>query len=76
MPYGVLDPTRVVHDDKTVFDLLEEKHPPPSSLNERAYLPCDDLPPLIDVDVTGTHVESVARMTHGGAGPGGSSAIQ
>ena len=35
---GVLDPTRVVHDDKTVFDLLKEKHPPLSLLNERAYL--------------------------------------
>ena len=73
---GVLDPTLVVQDDKTVFDLLKEKHPPPSLLNERACLPCDDLPPLIDVDVTGSHVERVARMIRGGAGPGGSSAIQ
>ena len=74
--YDVLDPTRVVHGDKTGFDMLKEKHPPPSLLNERACLPCDDLPPLIDVDVTGSHVESVARMIRGGAGPGGSSAIQ
>ena len=31
---GVLDPTLVVYDDKTVFDLLKEKHPPPSLLKE------------------------------------------
>ena len=37
---------------------------------------CDTLPPLIDVDITGGHVEKVARRIQGGAGPGGSDASQ
>ena len=31
---------------------------------------CDELPPMVDVDVTGAHVEKVARQIKGGAGPG------
>ena len=34
------------------------------------------LPPHTDVDVTGSHIEHVARCIQGGAGPGGSSAVQ
>ena len=37
---------------------------------------CDTLPPLIDVNITGGHVEKVARHIQGGAGPGGSDASQ
>ena len=66
----------MVQDNKTVLDLLKEKHPPPSSCNDRACVPCNDLPSLTDVDITSAHIEKVARMIHGGAGPSGSTAIQ
>ena len=33
-------------------------------------------PPLSDLDITGGHVEKIARQLQGAAGPGGSSAMQ
>ena len=57
--------------DKTVFDVFKEKHPEPGVNVEEAFLECDDLPSLIDVDVTAGHVEKAARKLSGGAGPSG-----
>ena len=56
--------------------LLREKHPDPANSGVQVFLPCNNLPPLTDVDVTGSHIEHVARCIQGGAGPGGSSAVQ
>ena len=60
----------------TVFNVLAKKHPKPSEVVPSTFLPCDTLPPLSDLDITGGHVEKVARRLQGAAGPGGSSAMQ
>lgn len=65
----------MVQNNKTVLDLLKKKHPPSSMCNERACVPCNNLPPLTNVDITGAHIEKIARI-HGGAGPSGSTAVQ
>ena len=59
---------------KTVLDVLKEKHPDPAQSSDEAFLSCSELSPLIDVDITGSHVEKVARQIQGSAGPGGSTA--
>ena len=61
---------------KTVLDVLKEKHPPPGKLNPNAFLHCDPLPHLVDIDVTAAHVEQVAHHCRGAAGPSGTDAIQ
>ena len=73
---GVLDPSSEVESDKTVMDVLREKHPDPVIARERAFLQCGKLPPLIDVDLTGAHIEKVARRIQGSSGPGGTTAFQ
>ena len=39
-------------------------------------MPCDELPQLVDVDITGSHIENTARRICGSSGPGGSMAAQ
>ena len=36
---------------KSVADVLREKHPEPCSFGRDAFLPCDSLPPVLDVDI-------------------------
>ena len=45
-------------------------------LEYKLFCHANNLPPLTDVDVTGSHIEHVARCIQGGAGPGASSAGQ
>ena len=72
---GVLDISTYTNDGpKTVLDVLKEKHPDPAQSSAEAFLSCSELSPLIDVDITGSHVEKVARQIQGSAGPGGSTA--
>ncbi|CEM21107.1 unnamed protein product [Vitrella brassicaformis CCMP3155] len=52
----------------TVLDVFREKHPPQQQPHEKAFLPCDDLPPLIDVNITDSTVERAARSLSGSAG--------
>ena len=52
------------------------KTPDPANSGMQAFLPCNNLPPLTDIDVTGLHIEHVARCIQRGAGPGGSSVVQ
>ena len=73
---GVLDPTSMYDHERSVLDLMKEKHPFPNQINEDAFISCDSLPFLTEVDVTSAHIEKVARMISGGAGPGGSAAVQ
>ena len=40
----------------SVFDNLLEKHPAPRDAIESFFLPCDVLPPLIDLDITVDYV--------------------
>ena len=44
---GMLNPFHVVQDERTVLDLLREKHPPISQCSENACIFCKDLPPLV-----------------------------
>ena len=67
---GVLDPSQLVNDgSKHVLDVLREKHPDPANFGTQAFMPYNNLPPLTDVDVTGSRIELVARCIQGGAGP-------
>ena len=43
---------------------------------EMASLPCIELPPLVDVDITVAQDEKVARRIQGSARPGGNMALQ
>ena len=45
-----------------------EKHPEPVVIDESAFLPCDDLPPLLGLDITADYVEHVAHQIQGSAG--------
>ena len=51
------------------WNILLEKHPEPVVIDESAFLPCDDLPPLLDLDVTADYMERVAHLIQGSAGP-------
>ena len=73
---GVLDPNSLAEDksgvmDKTVFKVFKDKHPEPRTVDENAFIHCDDLPVLVDVDVTSGYIEKVARKIRGSAGPSG-----
>lgn len=65
----ILDPSTQIHTSgKTVLDILEEKHPTRTQeAAEKAYIICDDLPPLVDVDVAAAQVERVTCSIQGTA---------
>ena len=52
-----------------VLDVLREKHPPPGVTSQDAFESCTDLLLLVDVDVTSSHVEQVARRLRGSGDP-------
>ena len=60
----------------SVLDIWHEKHPEPGVIDESAFMPCDDLPPLLDLDITADYVEHVAHQIQGSSGPCGSTALQ
>ena len=60
----------------TLLNILHEKHPEPRVIDESAFLSCDDLPPLFDLDITVDYVEHVAHQIQGSAGPCGSTTLQ
>lgn len=53
--------------DKTVIQALQEKHPDGGMIDEEDLL-SSDMPCFVDVDITGGHIERLARALHGGAG--------
>ena len=59
-----------------MLDILHEKHPEPGVIDESAFMSCDDLPPLLDLDITADYVECVAHQFQGSSGPCGSTALQ
>ena len=61
---------------KSVADVLREKDPEPCSSGDDAFLPCDSLPLVLDVDITADYVQRVAHHIQGAAGLGGSTAMQ
>ncbi|BES98429.1 Hypothetical protein NTJ_11244 [Nesidiocoris tenuis] len=75
---SVLAPYSRTNSGKTVFEELREKHPDPITPDPSLLrLPNGmDMPPLLPVQITGDHVEKVARKLHGGSGPNGSASEQ
>ena len=67
----VMPPEEDARNGKTVFDGLLDKHPEQAEANRDAFENCNDLPFLVDVDITGSHIEKAARSFTGGAGPSG-----
>ena len=49
------------------FECVEGETSEPKDAAEKAFLHCDELPPMADVDVTAAHIEKVAG---GGGGQG------
>ncbi|KAF6200183.1 hypothetical protein GE061_006484 [Apolygus lucorum] len=62
----------------TVLDELSAKHPSPTIPNpsQIQLMGGQELPPMLQVQVTNEHVEKVARKLHGGGGPSGTSSEQ
>ena len=60
--------------DMTVLDALRLKHPDPGLASAAACTTYPTLPDLIDLDITGGHIQTVARRLRGSAGSGGSDA--
>ena len=50
--------------------MLQSKHPEPKTSPESALLMSEDLPAADVIEITGSHIQSVARSIQGGAGPG------
>jgi hypothetical protein len=62
-----------------VLDILKEMHPPAGDIHVSSLLniqDTDNLPILVDTDITSSHVEKAARSIRGGAGPGGTNSTQ
>ena len=53
---------------KSIFEVLQETHPPQRTPDPRAFLDCDELPTLEHVDITAAHIKTVARHLSGSAG--------
>jgi len=60
----------------SVLDILCEKRPEPGVNDESAFMPCDVLPPLLDLDITADYMEHVAHQIQGSVSPGGSTSLQ
>ena len=58
------------------WNILHEKHPLPGVIDESVFLACDDLPPLLDLDITADYVKFVAHQVQQSAEPCGSTALQ
>ena len=65
---GILSPDDDAGKGKTVQEILQSKHPEQKAPDPEAFLACDELPVLIDIDVTGEHVLKTAPRLSGGAG--------
>ena len=55
----------------TVKSVLESKHPPQAESSPEAFIVCEQLPTLVDIDVSSSHVYKVAKTRSGSAGIGG-----
>ena len=80
---GVLHPNEMAFDkkgplNKTVLEVFREKHPDPGVNHESAFLDCNEenLPVLVDLDVTASHTEKIARKISGSGGPSRTDADQ
>ena len=73
----VLQPSdRCTKTNRPVIDVLRDKHPPLRMPDGQSELfTGDDLPDVIDIDITEDTVEKVASQLSGAAGPGGTDAV-
>ena len=68
----VLRPTDICKFSATsVMDVLKNKHPEPKLPPLSSLLSCDVLPDFEDLRITGAHIQRVASLIQGSAGPGG-----
>jgi hypothetical protein len=65
---GVLKPDDDAGKGKTVWEVLESKHPDQVDPDPEAFLECNDLPTLVEIDVTAEHIQKVAHSLSGSAG--------
>ncbi|KAF6210308.1 hypothetical protein GE061_013412 [Apolygus lucorum] len=72
---GLLMPEQTLSEGTTVRDVLQEKHPPQAVPEVESFL-TDNLPTMIDVNVTAGHIENAAHKLKGSAGPSGTDAEQ
>lgn len=61
---------------KTVLEVLFSKHPEQRETSEEDFLECDELPALIDVDITSYHVMQAAKKVSGSSGISGFDSYQ
>ena len=61
---------------KTVLEVLFSKHPEQRETSQEDYIDCDELPPLIDVDITAIHVMQAAKKLSGSSGISGFDSYQ
>jgi hypothetical protein len=75
---GVMDPEQDAGKPagKSVFEVLLSKHPEQRIPEENDFIECDELPPLINIELTGSHVEQAAKKLSGGAGISGFDSYQ
>ena len=68
----------IITKNQHVFEVFKEKHPEPGENVESAFIQCgeNDLPDLVDIDVTANDVESVAKKMSGSGGPSRTDADQ
>ena len=60
----VMSPEEDAGDGKTVLEGLLEKHPEQAEANKDAFENCNDLPFLVDVDITGVHISKSSKKFH------------
>jgi hypothetical protein len=70
---GVMSPDEdaVKPAGKNVLEVLESKHPQQRAPDNEDFISCEELPPLIDIEVTNSHVEEAAKKLSGSAGISG-----
>ncbi|KAF6213743.1 hypothetical protein GE061_011465 [Apolygus lucorum] len=73
---AILNPDSQLEDGNTVVEVLKSKHPPQFLPSPDTFLPANDLPLLVDVNITANHVERAAHRLKGSAGPSGTDAEQ
>jgi hypothetical protein len=65
---GILHPDDDAGKGKTVLEVLETKHPEQREPDNEAFIDCENLPILIDIDVTAEHILKTAGSLSGGVG--------
>lgn len=73
---GVLLPEDKLPNGQIVFEVLKSKHPGQMTPNDNTFLTCEQLPIMVDVDISSDHIEKMARSLHGSAGPSGTNSDQ